>query len=176
MSFGPTAQTSQAMSNLGSTSGFASSTAPNLFSSGTGYFQNLLNGNANQTQQMLAPDINRIRQGEQQTLQSASTLTPRGAGRSGTLFAQPFAANEQIQNLFNPARAGAAGNLESAGSNLFGIGNQSASNLGQLGIAQQAQTNKLWGQLGQGLFGLATLPFGGGTAANGLLGLLGGGH
>lgn len=137
MSFGPTAQTSQALGNLDGTSDYAGANAPNLFGSGTGYEQNLLNGNRQDTTQMLAPDINRIQGAEQNTLQGINTLTPRGGGRAGADYSTPFAANTQIQNLFNPARSQAAGALTSAGSNLFGIGNQAAGT--EANVSQQQQ-------------------------------------
>src|ERR1700722_18277268 len=107
MSFGPTAQTSQAIGALGSNSQYAGANAPNLFSSGTNYFQTLLNGNRQNTGTMLQPNINQIQGAEQNTLQGTNTLTPRGGGRFGTDYSVPFAANTQIQNLFNGARAGA---------------------------------------------------------------------
>jgi len=137
MSFGPTADTSKALGTLGTTSGYAGANAPNLFGSGTNYFQTLLNGNQNQTQALLQPDINRIKGAEQNTLQGISTLTPRGGGRDASLFSIPFAANTQIQNLFNPVRSNAASALTSAGSNLFGLGTTAATS--QANISQQQQ-------------------------------------
>jgi hypothetical protein len=41
-----------------------------------------------------------------------------------------------------------------------------------MGLQQQQINNALAASLGQGLFGLATTPFGGGAATNGLLGLI----
>ena len=175
MSFVHTDQTSQALETLGSTSGYAWANAPNLFSSGTNYEQTLLNGNQANTTAMLQPDINRIKSAEQNTLQGISTLTPRGGGRDSSLFAQPFAANTQVQNLFNPARAGAATNLESAGSNLFGIGNSAANDEATIAQRQQQMTQQFWSQLGAGLFGAATTPFGGAgsaTSGHGLFSLI----
>ena len=154
--------------------------------SGTNFFNTLLNGNQANTTALLQPNINQIQQAQQSALQAASTLQPRGGGRSATLFSQPFAANQQIQNLFNGARTQAATTLpqigaqeQSLGANLYGIGNtalntagQGGYNLGQLGQQQQQLTNSMWSGLGSGLFGLATTPFGGGGAAHGLLGLI----
>ncbi len=200
MSFGPTAGTSQAMSNLGGVSNTANTNSQteidqgsNLLNmgtpavqSGTNFFNTLLNGNRMNTTAMLQPNIDQIRQGTQGQLQALNTLMPRGGGRSGTLFGASYAPQSQIQNLFNTSRTNAATALpqlglqeQGVGANLFGIGNQplntSASASGQLGnLSQQQQqmTNQFWSQLGGGLFNLATTPFGGGTAWNGLVGLL----
>jgi len=153
-----------------------------LVNSGTNFFNTLLNGNRANTTALLQPQIDQIRQGNQNTLQGLSTLMPRGGGRSGTLFGASYAPEAQIQNLFNPARANAASALpqigltqqqlglaqQGLGGNLFSVGNQplqtaigANSNLAQIGQNQQQITNSLWSGLGQGLFGLATMPFGG---------------
>lgn len=200
MSFGASNTTKQAQNNLGGLSGQATDLSrtetgqgqgllnvgqPNV-QSGTNFFQTLLNGNRANSTALLQPQIDQIRQGAQNQLQSASTLMPRGGGRSGTLFNASYAPQSQIQSLFNPLRSTAATTLpqiglqqQQLGTNLFNIGNQplntatgASNDLVQAGQRQQQISNSMWQGLGQGLFGLATTPFGGGAAANGLLGLI----
>ena len=199
-SFGPSQAEKNAQNSLNANAQQASKNSTALFGmggnnlnagsgnvqAGTNFFNTLLNGNQANTTAMLQPDIDRIRGANQNTIQSLSTLMPRGGGRSGTLFNESYAPTAQIQSLFNSARSGAAGNLaniglgqEGIGTNLFGAGNQALNtstganqNLFGDAFGQRQYQNQLYGQLGQGLFGLATLPFGGGTAANGLLGLI----
>lgn len=217
MSFGPTAQEKQfsgGLTNAGNQatntilpaalkqSGEAFGQGQNMLNmgggnttAGTSFFNTLLNGNRQNATQMLQPDIDRIRQAQQGTLQAVSTLMPRGGGRSGTLFQLPFQANSQIQSLFNTVRPQAAGALTQAGlqqtgqgANLFGIGNQGlgvgnqaigeavGANAQGLNWAQQQaeRANKMWAGLGSGLFGLATMPFGGGALTGTLAGKMGG--
>jgi hypothetical protein len=186
MSFGPSSTTKTSENDLSGLYNTAIGHGLNLMNSGTGnlqqgtnFFSNILNGNQAEGAAALAPDINRIQQANQGTLQGVSTLMPRGGGRSGTLFDLPFQQNRQIQSLYNPLRSSAATNLAQigqgqigAGTNLFGVGGNAAGQLGDLGQRQQQITNSMWSGLGQGLFGLATTPFGGGAAMNGLLGML----
>lgn len=149
----------------------------------TNFFNTMLSGNQANTTAALQPDINRIRDAQQNTLNATSTLMPRGGGRAATLFQTPFAANQQIQNLFNGVRSGAAGGLagiglqqqgmginqQGTGANLMGIGNQplntamtGTQNMFQNAFQQRQLQNQLWSSLGSGLFNLATLPLGGG--------------
>jgi hypothetical protein len=218
MSFGPTAQERQfsgGLTNAGNQatnailpaalqqSGAAFNSGQNLLNmgqgntaAGTSFFNTLLNGNRQQATQALQPDIDRIRQAQQGTLQAVSTLMPRGGGRSGTLFQLPFQGNAQIQSLYNGIRPAAANTLTQAGlsqtgqgANLFGIGNQGlgvgnqaigegiqANAQGLNWAQQQAQrANQMWAGLGSGLFGLATMPLGGQFGlGNTALGKLGG--
>jgi hypothetical protein len=201
MSFGPSNTTKTAENNLGGISNTALNQQLPMFNaagsslinmgtpnvtSGTNFFNTLLNGNQANTSALLQPNIDQIRQNTSNNLNAINTLMPRGGGRSSTLFNQSFAPQSQIQNLFGPMRAQAATTLPQigmqqigAGSNLFGLGNQTlgaasgaSSTLGGLGQQQQQMTNQLISGLGSGLFGLATTPFGGGSSTNGLLGLL----
>lgn len=203
MSFGPSSQTKSAENSLaGSANALQNTVYPQLSAAGgdllhagtrtiqpgVNYFQNLLSGNTANTTAALQPDIDRIHAMHAQALKAISTLTPRGGGRSGTLFSQQFAPQSDISSLFNGARTTAAGALPGigmseigAGTNLFGLGTQALTGAGNANanlaqLAQKDQQSKLAGYmgLGQGLFGLATTPFGGGSSANGLLGLLGG--
>lgn len=202
MSFGASNTTKTANNNLSGTSNLALNTqfpqvtaaGGNLLNlgnqntaAGTNFFNTLLNGNQANTAALLQPNIDQIRQGTNANLNAISTLMPRGGGRSGALFGQSFAPQSQIQNLFNPMRGQAAAALPqigagqtTAGSNLFGIGNQALNAatganvpLMQSGLQQQQMSNQLASGLFNGLFGLATTPFGGGSAMNGLLGLIG---
>ncbi len=183
-SFGPTDQMNQAFSTLGANNTAASGAAvPNVNSgtsnlaAGANFFKTILGGNQADTSALLQPDINRVNNANQQTLQAVSTLTPRGGGRSASLFALPFQGNQQIQGLFNQARTGAASALPqigsaqgSLGSNLFGIANQGAGELVQGGQRQQQITSALQQGLGNGLFNLFTTPVSAFTG--GLLGKL----
>ena len=161
---------------------------------GTNFFNTLLNGNQANTTALLQPNIQQIRNSDQNAIQAASTLMPRGGGRSSTLFQQPFMNNQQIGGLYNTARSGAAGQLaqigqgqqqiglgqQGIGANLFSTANQPLQTvgsanaaLGGLGQNQQQITNSLWSNLGAGLFGLATLPLtGGGSLLGTALGKL----
>lgn len=200
MSFGPSNTTKTAENNLAGVSGQATGQstaelglgtqqlaagAPNV-TAGTNFLDTILNGNQANTSALLAPSIQQAQQGNQAAIQGLSTLTPRGGGRSGTLFGASYAPEGQITNLFNNARTSAATALpqiglaqEGLGSGLIGTSNQplstaagASSNLGNLGVQQQQVSNSLWGGLGSGLFGLASTPFGGGSSKNGLLGLI----
>lgn len=200
MSFGPTQQTKQAMNTLGTVGTQAQTNSANELQAGgnlltqgggpvqTGvnFFNTLANGNRANTTALLQPNINQIRANNQGTLQALNTLMPRGGGRSGTLFGASYAPTSQITDLFSGARTGAAAQLpqlglaqQGLGANLTSIGNQplstaasSAGTLGQLSQAQQQMGLNFWSGLGSGILGLATTPFGGGTAINGLLGKL----
>ncbi len=157
--------------------------------SGANFFNTVLNGNRQNTTSMLQPDINRINQANQGTLQGVSTLMPRGGGRSGTLFNLPFQAKQQIQGLYGGARAGAAGQLGQlglgrlgAGQGLFGVGNQAlgtgvnaSGQIADLGLKQKEMSNKTAAGLANGILGLAMTPFGGGTGLFGMMNRGGGG-
>jgi hypothetical protein len=202
-SFGPTASTNQATGNLTNVSGTANANSASDTGTGTGilnigqgnvasgtnFFNTLLNGNSANTTSTLQPSIDQIRQGTSNTMQAVNTLASRGGGRSGTNYGLSYAPQQQIQSLFNGARTSAATTLpqiglaqEGVGTNLLNIGNSAlntsagaSTNLADINQRQQQITNSLWGNLGAGLLGAATIPFGGGSAAGGLLGLLGSG-
>ncbi len=231
MSFGPSNTTKTAENNLGGVSSAAMNNLfPQVTAAGTSalgqgqdlikagqgqvaqgaataqpginFFNTLMGGNQANTTAALQPNIDAIRQGTSGTLNAASTLMPRGGGRSGTLFNQSFAPQAQIQNLFNQGRTTAATTLpqiglqqqqlglgqqqvglgqQGVGTNLFNIGNSSLNtagnvntNLAEIGQKQQQMNNALVSGLTGGLFKIATTPFGGGSSTNGLLGLLGG--
>jgi hypothetical protein len=151
---------------------------------GTNFLQTLLSGNRMNTAALLAPDISRIRDANQQNLQAASTLMPRGGGRSAALFGNSFAPQQQLQQLFSGGRVQAATALpqiglqqQGIGSSLYGQGNgalntgmNTNTNLADIGQRQQQITNAAWASLGSGIAGLATTPFGG--AGKSLLGRL----
>lgn len=149
----------------------------NTLAAPTNYFQNLLSGNKAQTTAALAPDINRINDQNTGTLQSTSTLTPRGGGRSSTLFNLPFAGTTQTAGLYNGARAGAAqgltgiageqgqvgtqtgtlgANLLNTGANYLNAGTTAASDLGGQAGQQRQQSANAFSSLGQGVYGLLT--------------------
>jgi len=95
----------------------------------TNYFQSLLSGNQATTTAALAPDINRIQAQTRGATQAASTLTPRGAGRSSVLFNLPQQAASEVSGLFNTVRPQAAQGLTQiagmqgdVGSNLMNTG------------------------------------------------------
>lgn len=213
MSFGPNAvqkqaqqnQTgiaNQAVSNAGTANTDATSAVgqgTNLLStggtnvnSGTNFLNTVLNGNQANTTALLQPNINQITQGNQQALTAASTLMPRGGGRSGSLFANTLNPQQQIQNLYNTSRTSAATALpqiglqqQQMGTNLFNTGANfmnaanSALNTGLTGnqdvtsnaLQQRQYASQQWSNLGNGIFNLATTPFGGsGLSALGRLG------
>lgn len=215
MSFGPSNTSKIANNNLAGISSQATNTAFPLdistgksligtgqgllnqggqsLNSGTNFFNTLLNGNQANTTALLQPNIDQIRNANQNSIQSLSTLMPRGGGRSGTLFGASYAPNAQIQSLFNGARSGAAGQLgqlglgqegiglgaTGLGTNLFntansalGVGAGASGTLGNQALAQKQMSDQELAALGQAIFGLATTPFGGGSGASGLLGLL----
>jgi len=131
-----------------------------------------LSGNQANTAATLQPNINQIRQSNQQQLQGISTLSPRGGGRSGTLYGASYAPNQQIQSLFGNARTTAATALpqiglqqQAIGTNLVGAGNNALSTGvqgAQAGVGDALQVQQMSNQIDQaiggGLFGLATAP------------------
>lgn len=171
------------LNNLGST---ALASGSGNINSGTNFFNTLLNGNQANTTATLAPNIAADRAQNQSNLQSVSTLMPRGGGRSGTLFDTEMTPTTSLQNLFNTGRTTAAQTLpqiglaqQGIGTNLFGAGNSAlntaaGSNQTSLNSATQQQqiSNQLIGNLAGSLFGLATTPFGGGSATGGLIGAI----
>lgn len=167
---------------------------------GIDFFKTMLAGNRDNTAATLQPGIDQIRQGSTGSINAINTLMPRGGGRSAALTQQSFAPQQQIQNLFNQSRTTAATALpqiglqqqqlglgqqqvgtaqQGLGANLFNIGQGAlgtattgGSNMAQIGQTQQQISNSMASALGQGLFGILTTPFGGGSAANGLLGMI----
>lgn len=86
------------------------------------WFQSLLSGNQANTTAVLAPDINRIKDQNQQTLTAASTLAPRGGGRGSMLFDLPFKTTSETGGLYNGARPAAAANLANLAGEYGSIG------------------------------------------------------
>jgi hypothetical protein len=130
---------------------------------GGNFFNTLLNGNRANTTAMLSPNIQQIQGAQQGALQGASTLMPRGGGRSGTLFQLPFQGNQQIQSLFSGARSGAGSMLANLGlgqgglgANLFQAGtgglnaaNNANSSAIEASLKAKERSDKLWSQIGQ---------------------------
>jgi hypothetical protein len=202
MSFSPGNTTKQAENNLGGTSNLllnkaypelsgrggnlmdigASTTQP-----GVNFFNTVAAGNQGNTTAALQPNIDAIRRNSGNALTAINTVLPRGGGRQGTNYAQSFAPVGDINNLFNQTRVAGATALpqiglqqQGLGANLFGLGTQALNtaggvnaNLAQLGQNDTRRSDALWSGIGSTLFGLATTPFGGGSAQNGLFGLLG---
>lgn len=156
--------------------------------SGTGFYQTLLNGNRANTTAALMPNIQQVREGTADALQTANNLMPRGGGRSGALFDLLTRPSGAITGLFNQARVAAPQPLINAGLSatgqapaLFGQGTQSlglATNtqgdIRDYEMRQRQMKNQFFSSLGSGLFNLATVPFGGsglfGMATKGLAG------
>jgi hypothetical protein len=146
-----------------------------LVQQGTNFLTTLLNGNRANAGAVLAPSINNAREAQAQSLQAATNLMPRGGGRSASLFDSLIAPGRSIVNMFNSVRGGAAEPLVNAGMGVMGQGsglisgsNAPLSTSGSiagniLNYEQQnrAMKNQFWGQLGGGLFNLATMPLGG---------------
>lgn len=200
MSFGPSQAvknanntqsgiTNQAIANSGTANAEGTSalnTGAGNVNSGTNFFNTLLNGNSANTASLLAPAINQNRATNQNQIQSLSTLMPRGGGRSGTLFNAAYQPSVSTQDAFNSMRGTAATTLpqiglaqQGIGTNLFNIGNSALNTGAQSNVASAQQLNanqnrsdNLVSGLAGSLFGLATTPFGGGSSANGLLGLI----
>ena len=186
--------TNQAVANSGTEIGqgnTALQTGGQNINSGTNLLNTVLNGNQANTSALLQPNIDQIRQANQQQLQGISTLSPRGGGRSGTLYGASYAPNQQIQNLFGNARTTAATALpqiglqqQGIGTNLIGAGNNALStgvqgaNAGVNNALQvQQMSNAIDQAIGGGLFGLASLPVSGGGSlfGNWASGVLNGG-
>lgn len=130
--------------------------------SGTNFFNSVLNGNRAAGAATLAPDINRIRDSNQNALQTASTLTPRGGGRTAALFSRPFAANDQVNGLYSTLRGGAAGNLaqigqgqQGVGANLYGLGNQALNTSAQANTANLNYEQQRQQEINQAITGYA---------------------
>lgn len=197
MSFGPSqaqknsnnqanAITGEAISN----SNAANAAGTNLLNAGQGnvtqgtnFLSTVLGGNSANTAALLAPSINQTRATDQNAIQSASALQPRGGGRSASLFNAQLSPAAGVQNLFNSARTTAATTLpqigiaqEGVGTNLFNVGNSALNtgsstnaSLSQALAQQQQQMLQTYAGLGSGLFGLLTAPLTGGTSALGSL-------
>ena len=158
--FSPSAGEKQATNGEGAAIPAIGQGVSNL-QTGAYFFNSIMSGNRAATSALLQPDINRIRQAQQGTLQGASTLMPRGGGRFATLFSTPFETNRAMTNLFSGLRSGAASNLAGIGGSQAGLGLQGAGNLFNQAFQQRQMGNQMIGSvLGAGL-GLATTPFGG---------------
>ncbi len=147
-------------------------TGGNNVQAGTNFMNTVLNGNQQNTAALLQPNINQIRQANQQQLQGINTLTPRGGGRAGANYAATFAPNQQIQSLFGQARTGAATALpqiglqqQGIGTNLLNAGNSAlntattgAQNGVQSQLAIQQRSDAIDSAIGSGIMGLAMAP------------------
>lgn len=129
---------------------------------GTGFFNSVLNGNRADGTAALAPDINRIRDANQNALQTASTLTPRGGGRTAALFSRPFATNDQTNSLYGGVRAGAAGALaqigqgqQGVGTGLYGVANSSLNTAGTANTSNLNYEQQRQAQINQAITGYA---------------------
>lgn len=117
----------------------ALSTGTQQVQSGANFFNTVANGNRENSTAMLAPDINRLRDSNTQALQAASTLMPRGGGRTASLFGRPLATNDAVNSLYTGVRSGASSQLaqigqgqQSLGANLFGIANSGLNTAGNI--------------------------------------------
>lgn len=142
---------------------------------GLDFFRTLLSGNRANTSAMLQPNIQQGNQMLQEQLRQLTTLMPRGGGRTAALFGAPIQATGNVMDLFSGVRSGAANQMIDTGlqqsnlaAGLYGVSNSAlntgagvSNNLFQNAFDQRRASNALWNDLGQGLFGLATTPFGG---------------
>jgi len=180
---GLTQQANDNEKSLNASGGTNLATGSSNISSGTNFWNTLLNGNQANTTALLAPTIASDRAQNQQQIQALSTLTPRGGGRSGTLFQAGYQPAADIQNLFNGARTTAAQTLpqiglaqQGIGTNLFGLGNQAlntatnatGTNLNSA-LQVQQMSNQLAGGIGSLIGGLALAPVSGGGSLFGNL-------
>lgn len=192
----------QANTAFGQGTNFLNSSQPNFAQAGTAFsvpmnfFQALLSGDQGKAMSVLSPQIQQINQANENQRRAAATFAPLGGGRSGQMAAMPFQRESQISNLYSSLLPGAAQGLTgigagltglagtqgglgvgmtNAGSNLLSGSNNAANAMYQNALQRAAQGNQQASAFGQGLMSLLTLPFGGGTSSNGLMGLFGGG-
>jgi len=141
---------------------------------GTNFFNTLLTGNAANTAALLSPQVNQMRDLLSTNLTQASTLMPRGGGRTASLFDIATRPTGAITDMYNQARMMAPQFLTNtglsqigSGANVFGTGTSALGSAltGQGNIFQnefQARQAKLksFMDLGQGIFNLASTPMG----------------
>lgn len=142
--------------------------ASNAYSPVIDYYGGLLSGDRGRTMSTQAPDINRINQSYDNTLQTQSALTPRGGGRASLLSEAPYARQRDITTLLQQSRPQAAQGLLQAGqavgqqggsllnqimSSLSGVsaGNQGLLNYDLQSRAEQSRKNQ---QLGEQIYGI----------------------
>ena len=96
------------------------------------YYSRLLSGDRGAMTQVLAPQLNQIGQAYQAQQNAQNQLMPRGGGRAGLMSQLPYAQTQNMLNLFQNARSGAAQGLSGAagqigqlGSSLIGSANNS---------------------------------------------------
>lgn len=135
------------------------------------WFQTIMGGNKAATLNQLQPQIQQTEGGLNTGLQTASTLAPRGGGRSSTLFDLPIEAQKDIASQYAAARAGAPAGLQSAataqgalGASAGGLGAQfgqagtsANNNLLNYGLQQNQQASQAGGMFGSLLGGLINL-------------------
>ncbi len=156
------------------------------------WFQTIMNGNKQAVLNQMQPQIAQTEGGLNTALNTASTLNPRGGGRSATLFNAPFDAQKQIAGSYDAARAAAPAGLQSAataqgalgssaagaGAQFGNVGTQANNSLLNYGLNRQQQ-NYTQAQSNGGLFGKLISPLlsmipGVGPALSAGVGLLGG--
>jgi hypothetical protein len=140
------------------------------------YYGSLLSGDRGAMTQLLAPQINQLNQAYQAQLGAQNQLMPRGGGRAGMLGQMPFMQTQNLLNLFQNVRSGAAqgmgqaaGQLGQLGANLIGGANQA------LGAATSAGRDLLYYQIQQQAANRGLGSSIGGIAQQIAGGLLGGG-
>jgi hypothetical protein len=172
VSFGTTnRQQATSMNNLNAASATGLTTGTHLFDSGANtlnapatYYNSILSGGPESTA-ALAPDVNRTRMAGTQTMQNASTLSPRGGGRGSVLFNTPGQINSQVQSIFNTARPMAAQGALQTGAAQTGAGGEglnigtNASNYGfNAGTTIYGQDQAMGGGMASVLGGVLTNP------------------
>lgn len=92
------------------------------------YFSKLLSGSQSDIQAAMAPQVNQLKQGYSQALQSSAELDPRGGGRAAIDANAPYQEAGQVGQMYQGARNNAASSIGPL-----------AQGLTNAGIAQQAQ-------------------------------------
>lgn len=92
------------------------------------YYSRILNGGKSGLMSTLAPQAGTIGEGYGTALNTISSLTPRGGGRSSLLATLPFQQQKDVTTLFQNERAGAPQALATAGGQASNAGNNLISN------------------------------------------------
>lgn len=87
------------------------------------YWMKALTGDRATLNQLYAPEISRVNQGYNQTLQSSQAQSPRSGASSAYMASLPFQRMQDINSMMINGRAQAAGTLGNLG---LGVGSQAA--------------------------------------------------
>lgn len=131
------------MKGYGATGTAGLNTGLNNLAPVSNWFQTIMNGNKQATLNQMQPQIQQTQGGLNTALQTASTLNPRGGGRSGTLFDLPFEAQKQIAGSYDAARAAAPAGAQGAATAEGALGSAAAGAGAQFGQVSNGANNDL---------------------------------